>query len=218
MPCPRAHSVGWNIFKSVTRPDVHDAFLPQFFCQILRNANAGLSVFDPEGSRFGIGAGKRQGIAHGVREEGGVKIASQTSFLAEINPFFKMLGFDLIAVNPTAVFLVKNGVAGMQIEFLFGGTKLQSYVQVCHQLTGGGSASRVVSGRLNSARRNFLFFPAGGKAGLYLGYQMVDVPNERAVLAYNSVFKTVNFLLLQDSVFQLPQNVSAARSADINCQ
>ena len=78
----------------------------------------------PKSAGLFIRACKGERIAHGVREEGGVKVAAETALFAEIHPLFKVLGLNFIPVYPAAVFIVKNSVAGMKIKLFCAGAKL----------------------------------------------------------------------------------------------
>ena len=44
----RAHPVSRNVLETVARPDIHDALLTEFFCQIFGDSDRSLAVFDPE--------------------------------------------------------------------------------------------------------------------------------------------------------------------------
>ena len=148
-----AHSVGGNILKAVARPYIHNTGLTQLLGEIFGDSDAGSSVLYPEFSRFLVCRGKGKGVTLGMGKEGGVKVCSEASLLTEIDPLFKVLGLDLVAVYPAAVFLVENCVAGVKIYLLGAGTKGKSHVKVGHKLLGGACAAGVVARGLNTARK-----------------------------------------------------------------
>ena len=138
------------VLKAVARPDVHGAGLPQLLGQILTDADAGLAVFHPEFPGLLVGAGKGQWVALGVGEKGGVKVCAQPSCLAEIHPFFEVLQLQPVPVHPR-VFLVKNGVGGMEIDLFGAGAEGQHLVHICHQFLRGAGTTGVVAGGLDAA-------------------------------------------------------------------
>ena len=79
--------------------------LAQLVRQILRDADAGLAVLDPELAGLLVGGGQGQRIALGMGEEGGVEVTAHISFLAEVHPLLEVLGLQLVTVDPAAVFL-----------------------------------------------------------------------------------------------------------------
>ena len=106
-------------------------------------------MVDPELTNLRIGRRQRQAVCLGVGEEGGVKVAAQAALLAEVHPFFKVLGLQLVAVCPLTLF--KNGVGGVEIHLLGAGAKLQHQIQIGHQLFRGSCLSGIVAGGLNAA-------------------------------------------------------------------
>ena len=87
----------------------------------------------PEFPGLLVGAGKGQRVALGVGEKGGVKVCAQPSCLAEIHPFFEVLGLQFVPVYPR-VFLVKNGVGGVEIDLFGAGAEGQHPLShVCPQ-------------------------------------------------------------------------------------
>ena len=145
-----AFAVRRDVLEAVACPDVHGAGLPQLLCQILADADAGFAVFYPEFPGLLVGAGKGQRIALGVGEKGGVEVCAQPSCLAEIHPFFEVLRLQLVPVYPR-VFLVKNGVGGMEIDLFGAGAEGQHLVHVGHQFFRGAGTAGVVAGGLDAA-------------------------------------------------------------------
>ena len=145
-----AFAVRRDVLEAVACPDVHGAGLPQFLRQILADADAGFAVFYPEFPGLLVGAGKGQRIALGVGEKGGVEVCAQPSCLAEIHPFFEVLRLQPVPVHPW-VFLVKNGVGGMEVDLFGAGTEGQHLVHVGHQFFRGAGTAGVVAGGLDAA-------------------------------------------------------------------
>ena len=109
-----SHAVSGDIFEAVAGPDVHDAGDTGLFSKIVGNADTGFSVFDPEFSGLGIGAGEGKTVLYfRVREERGVEVDTGVVFFSQIHPLFEVLRLDLIAVNIFAFF--EDGVAGMYV-------------------------------------------------------------------------------------------------------
>ena len=107
-------------------------------------------MFYPEFPSLFVGAGKGQRVALGVGEKGGVEVCTQPSCLAEIYPFFEVLRLQFVPVHPW-VFLVKNGVGGMEIDLFGAGAEGQHLVHVGHQFLRGAGTAGVVAGGLDAA-------------------------------------------------------------------
>ena len=145
----RPHAVGGHVLEAVAGPDVHHALFAQLLGQVRRDADAGLPVLDPELARLLVRRGKRQRVALGVGEEGGVEVAAQAPRLAEVHPLLKMLRLEPVAVRPLA--LVEDRVAGVQVQLRPAGDEGQHLVEVGHQLLGRAGAAGVVAGGLDAA-------------------------------------------------------------------
>ena len=148
---PGAHAVGGDVLEAVAGPDVHDAGLTQFLGQVLADADAGPAVVNPEAAGLLIGGGQGEGVALGVGEEGGVEVAAQAPRPAEVHPLLEVLGLQPVPVHPAAVFVVKDGVAGVEIELLHAGAQLEDQVDVGHQFLGSAGPAGVVAGGLDAA-------------------------------------------------------------------
>ena len=143
------HAVGGDILEAIAGPDVHGAGLAQLLGQILADADAGLAMLHPEAAGVLVGAGQRQRVALGMAEKGGVEVRAKAARLAEFHPPGKVAGFQLVPVRPVAV--LKDGVAGVQVDFLGAGAELQHLVDVGHQLLRCTGAAGVVAGGLDAA-------------------------------------------------------------------
>ena len=148
------HAVGGNVLEAVAGPDVHHTGLPQLLGKVGGDADAGLAVLHPEFAHFFVGRGQRQGIAHRVGEESGVKVAAQAPLLAVGHPFGEMFGLQLVAVGPISV--VKHGVAGVEVHFLRAGAEFEHHIDVIHQLLRGAGTAGIVAGGLNAAGKGLV--------------------------------------------------------------
>ena len=128
-----AQTIGGDILKAVTGPDVHNAGLAQLIGQVLGDTNASFAVLHPELTNLFVGRGQGQRIAHGMGEEGRVEVAAQSALLAEINPLLEVLGFQLIPIHPTAILLVEDGIAGVEIHLHLTGDQGDHLVDIGHQ-------------------------------------------------------------------------------------
>ena len=151
----RALAVGRDVLEAVARPDIHRAGLTQLLGEVLADADARLAVVNPEAAGFLVRAGERQRVAHGVGEVGRIEIRAQPARLAEIHPLAEVLGFELVAVNPR-VFLVEDGVGGVEVDFLRAGAEGEDNVDVRHQLFGGTGATGVIAGGLDAAGQGLI--------------------------------------------------------------
>ena len=150
------HPVGRNILEAVACPDVHDAGLTQFLCQIAADADAGLAVLNPETAGLLIGRSQGQRITHRMGEEGGVEVAAQATLLAIVHPLLEMLRFQLIPIHPATVFFIENGVGGMEVHFLGAGGQRQHHINIRHQLFRRAGTAGIVTGGLNTAGQRLL--------------------------------------------------------------
>ena len=143
------HAVGGNVLEAVAGPYIHGTGLAQLLGQILADADAGLAMLHPEAAGVLVGAGQRQRVALGMTEKGRVEVRTKAVRLAELHPPGKVAGFQLVPVRPVAV--LKDGVAGVQVDFLGARAELQHFINVGHQLFRRAGAAGVVAGGLDAA-------------------------------------------------------------------
>lgn len=82
------------------------------------------AVVDPEPAGFLVGRTEGQGIAFGMGEKGGVKIAAQPPLTAKVHPRLKMPGLQFVPVGPCSIF--KYGVAGVKIQLFVPGQSFRT--------------------------------------------------------------------------------------------
>ena len=173
-----SHTVCGNILEAVAGPDIHNAGDTGFFSKILRNADTSLTVSDPEITNFLVGMAESQTVLlHGMREEGGVKVNTQTSFLCEFNPFSEVLGLKLVTVSKT---VFENCVASVYVDFLLTGAKGHHFVHICHELFGSGCLAGIVTCGLDTA----------GKSAVVI--ETADIVALPAVYSYGNVVQLFN--------------------------
>ena len=114
-------------------------------------------MLHPESSGALVGTGQGLGVAFGMGEKGRVEVTAHATRLAKFHPFGKMLGLELVAIDPTAVFLIKNGIAGVKIELYRAGHERDDLINILHQLRGSGCLARVIARGLNTARKALFF-------------------------------------------------------------
>ena len=176
----RAHAVAGDVLEAVPRPDVHHAGLAQLLGQVLADADAGLAMVDPEAPGLPVGGGQGQRVALGVGEKGGVEVAAQPPRLAEIHPGSEMLRLQLVPVGPLAV--LKNGVAGVEVQLLHPGAQLEHQVQVGHQFLRCPGPAGVVPRGLDAA----------GKRGVGVGVEAPHIVPLPAVQGHGDGFQPLN--------------------------
>ena len=148
----RTNSVRRNVFKTVARPDIHYAGNTRFSRKVLGNLNAGFAVRNPEIPDFFIGRRKRKPRSrHRMREERRVKIKSHTVFFRKIHPLFEMFGLKFIPVCKFTLF--KDGVTGVNVDFLFARNEFQDFFYVLHEFFGRSRLAGIVARSLYSARK-----------------------------------------------------------------
>ena len=84
-------------------------------------------------------------------EEGRVEVAAQSALLAEINPLLEVLGFQLIPIHPTAILLVEDGIAGVEIHLHLTGDQGDHLVDIGHQFFVCTGPAGIVTGGLDTA-------------------------------------------------------------------
>ena len=151
----RALAVGGNVLEAVACPDIHRAGLTKLLGEVLADADARLAVVNPEAAGLFVRAGESQRVALGVGEVRRIEIRAQPARFAEIHPLAEVLRFELVAVNPR-VFLVEDGVGGVEVDFLRAGAEGENNVDVRHQLFGGTGAAGVIAGGLDAAGQGLI--------------------------------------------------------------
>ena len=137
-------------------------------------------MVDPEPAGFLVGRTEGQGIAFGMGEKGGVKIAAQPPLTAKVHPRLKMPGLQFVPVGPCSIF--KYGVAGVKIQLFRGGAELQDLVDILHQLLWVPRPAGVISGSLNTV----------GKWGVRVGVKALHIVPLPAVQGNRDGFELFN--------------------------
>ncbi len=170
----RAETVGGDLLVSVGNPDVHNAGHAGLSREILGDLKAGLTVLYPELSRFLVGRGEGEIVLYlGVGEEGGVKVDTHIALFSELDPLCKMLGLKGISVSVLAI--LKNRVAGVEIELLLSGDEGEHLVHIRHKLLRCGCLTGIVTGGLNTAGECLLGIKANDVVALPTVYRHRNV-------------------------------------------
>ena len=104
---------------------------------------------DPVISDLFVGGGEGEtALDHRVREEGGVEIDSEISFLCVFDPLIKILGLCVISFD----LFIGDCIYCVEIDALFAGHASESYIKISHKLLGSGCLAGIVTGNLNTAR------------------------------------------------------------------
>ncbi len=107
-------------------------------------------MFNPEFPHFRVRTGKRQTVFNfRMGKESRVEIQTHASLLREIHPSLEMPGLDLITIHKLAV--LKDGIAGMYIDFFPAGHQAHRLVQIGKQLIRRPGLAGIIAGGLNTA-------------------------------------------------------------------
>ena len=205
---PRSESVGGNVFVAVADPDVHNAGDSGLLSEILGNAQAGLSVADPELSGLLIGAGQSQTVLNtGAREECRIKIKSHMMLLRELDPFREMPGFKRVTVRIFAFF--KDRVACVNIDLLCARSQRKYLLVVGKELLGSHCLSGIIARGLDTAGQRTVLvkslyivkLPAVKRHRYFLQFLDRRVGIDAELCVFFLCFRITHIVLLNDILF-----------------
>ena len=84
-------------------PDIHYTRVSLGLTHCICNAAASLGMLNPEFAYGRVGIGKREIAAFRMPEGGGIEIQFETILLCPLNPTFKMLYLNLVAIHEFAL-------------------------------------------------------------------------------------------------------------------
>ena len=149
-----AKTIRRDVLRSVGNPKVDAAGAAHCLTDFRRNLHTSLAVIYPELTNFFVGGGKGQAVLHhGVREPRGVEVyAFQARFLRPFYPRFEVLVFVSVTVYLALVF-TKDRIACVYVYALLTRHQLERRRKIGKQFFGVSCSARVITRRLNPARK-----------------------------------------------------------------
>ena len=186
-----SHAVCRNILQPVSRPDIHNCGYAGLLRKITGDTDAAFSVLNPELPHRLIRAGQVHAVRsdNRIREKCRVEINPHFMLFRKIHPFLEMLRLQLVSGYGFPV--LKNRIAGMEVQLYLSGNQGHHLFDILHQLFRCFCPSRIVSGCLDAPRKRTVLIETG---------HIVSLP---AVQRNRDIFERLNGLVGIYTVFRV---------------